>query len=81
MGDSFFAGIAGKYMFREFSNFSSCAEEALELARYTKCSDKTVVIAFSASGRTVRTLEAARKAKDDGAPNCSNYQRKRFTYC
>ena len=66
-GDSFLAGIAGKYMFREFSNFSTYAEEALELARYTKCSDKTIVIAFSASGRTVRTLEAVRKAKDDGA--------------
>jgi len=66
-GDSFFAGIAGKYMFREFSNIITYVEEALELAKYTKCSDKTVVIAFSASGRTARTLEAVRKAKDNTA--------------
>jgi len=66
-GDSFFAGIAGKYMFREFSNIITCAEEALEFAKYTKCSDKTVVIAFSASGRTARTLEAVRKAKENKA--------------
>ena len=45
-GDSFFARIAGKYVFREFSNIVICAEEALEPAKYTKYSDKTVVIVF-----------------------------------
>lgn len=39
-GNSFFAGIVGKYMFRTFSNFSTFIEEALELAKYTKCTDK-----------------------------------------
>jgi glucosamine--fructose-6-phosphate aminotransferase (isomerizing) len=66
-GDSFFAGIAGKYMFRAFSDFTVFVEESLELAKYTKCTEKTVVVAFSASGRTARTLEAVRKAKGDGA--------------
>ena len=66
-GDSFFAGVAGKYMFRAFSGFAVFVEEALELAKYTECTDETVVVAFSASGRTARTLEAVRKAKSDGA--------------
>lgn len=42
-----FTGTAGKYAFGEFFNVIICAEETLELAKYTKCSDKTVVIVFS----------------------------------
>lgn len=66
-GDSLFVSEIGKFAFEELVEISAEAVPALELARYRRLDRNCVVIASSASGRTSRTIEVAKKAKSKGA--------------
>ncbi len=66
-GDSYFAALAGMYMFEEITNIKTYAENSYEFLTFRKnLDDKDLVIAISASGRTAKTVEAARCAKEKG---------------
>lgn len=65
-GDSYANSLAGKYAFEEVTKIPTESMEALEFARYcSHMSDsKTVVILYSARGRSKLVLEALDKAKE-----------------
>ncbi len=67
-GTAYHVGLVAKYMFREFCKINSSCEVASEF-RYCDpiITDKTLVIAISQSGETLDTLQAIRKAKEEGA--------------
>jgi glucosamine--fructose-6-phosphate aminotransferase (isomerizing) len=66
-GDSYFAAVSGRYAMENISGLTTVAEEALELARYRRIDENSLVIAISASGKTPRILEACNYAKKQGA--------------
>jgi len=67
-GDSYFASLAGQYMFEEITSISAFSENSYEFLRYRKNLDRdTTLIAISASGRTSKTVDAAKYAKHKGA--------------
>jgi len=66
-GDSYFASIYGMYFFECFTSVRAYAENAFEFLRYRKNFDRDDgLIAVSASGRTSKTVDAAKYAKDNG---------------
>ncbi|MHA1237650.1 MAG: SIS domain-containing protein [Candidatus Odinarchaeia archaeon] len=67
-GDSYYVSMISKFFFEEHLPTSVEALPALELAYYKehKLDAKTLVIASSASGKTIRTVEAAKNARKKG---------------
>ncbi len=68
MGTAYYAGLAAKYLWRDFFQIPIAVELASEF-RYSKpyLDKKTVVIAISQSGETIDTLGAIRAARERGA--------------
>ncbi len=66
-GTSYYAGLAGKYIFEEIAGIPTEVEQASEF-RYRKRAfiPQTAVLAISQSGETADTLAAVRVAKDSG---------------
>ncbi len=68
MGTAYYAGLAAKYLWRDFFQIPVAVELASEF-RYSKpyLDKNTVVIAISQSGETIDTLGAIRAARERGA--------------
>jgi glucosamine--fructose-6-phosphate aminotransferase (isomerizing) len=68
MGTAYYAGLAAKYLWRDFFQIPIAVELASEF-RYSKpyLDKNTVVIAISQSGETIDTLGAIRAARERGA--------------
>lgn len=68
-GDSLFVGQAADFFARYLGGIPTEAHPAFEFARHCPPLDATtLVVAISASGKVKATLEAARRAKQGGAP-------------
>jgi len=66
-GDSYFVAIYGALLFEKFTNLQAQAFESYEFWKYkSNIWDKSVLVAISASGRTSKTIEAAKYAKKKG---------------
>ncbi len=63
-GTAYYAGLVGKYVFEELTDFQIEIDVASELRyRNYKFDDKTALIAISQSGETADTLEVIKEAK------------------
>ncbi|MHA1617318.1 MAG: SIS domain-containing protein [Candidatus Njordarchaeales archaeon] len=66
-GDSYFVAIYGALLFERFTNLQAQAFESYEFWKYkSNIWDKSVLVAISASGKTSKTIEAAKYAKEKG---------------
>lgn len=68
-GSSYYACMAGKYAFEEFTKIPSSAVPALEFVYYASSAidAESLVFCLSQSGETIETLRALRRAKANGA--------------
>ena len=67
-GDSFILSEASKYTFKKYARVATFAENAFEFNNYEfLITPSTLVIGFSAGGRTSATVNALKKAKENGA--------------
>ncbi len=65
-GDSYFSSLYGMHLLEGLARKPSCAENAYELSRFRLLPKNSIVVAFSASGRTAATLSAVMKSKKSG---------------
>ena len=63
-GDSLFISVIAKFAFEKFTSLFTEAIPPLEFSGYRKLDENSLIIAISASGRSVKTVEAAKKAKN-----------------
>jgi glucosamine--fructose-6-phosphate aminotransferase (isomerizing) len=63
-GDSLFISLIAKFAFEKFTRLFTEAIPPLELSRYRKLDENFLIIAISASGKTLKTVEAAKKVKN-----------------
>ena len=66
-GSAFFNSIFGAFLFRDWTGLTTESWESLEFTNYWQpISRKAALIAQSATGGSIETLEAVRRARDDG---------------
>ncbi len=63
-GDSLFISVIAKFAFEKFTSLFTEAIPPLELSNYRKHDENSLIIAISASGRSLKTVEAAKKVKN-----------------
>ncbi len=65
-GDSYFVGIYGALIFEKFAGIRAESYESYEFLKYKhNFEDNAALIAISASGRTSKTVDAAKKAREN----------------
>ncbi|MFB0544164.1 MAG: SIS domain-containing protein [Asgard group archaeon] len=63
-GDSLFISVIAKFTFEKFAGLFTEAIPPLELSNYRRLDENSLIIAISASGRSLKTVEAAKKVKN-----------------
>lgn len=69
-GDSYFAGIACREVFKKYTKIHTEVYQSMEFSRYVcedEVDDKALVLSVSVSGKVVRTAECAVRAAQKGA--------------